>query len=139
MKNEYGLKIVHILKHLNVSKTSVFLHIPTGALAVIKSVCLLGLLCPALLTADTLNVYSRPSMRPEHVYSVDRTRASFALTQSRLFLSLRSIEYPMMGLPPSVTGVSQDNTTNSLLIFLTQQFLGSLGGSEKFESLYFCN
>lgn len=106
------------------------LHIPTGDLAVIKSVCLLGLPCPALLTADTLKVYSRPSMRPEHVYSVERIRTSFALVHRRLFLSLRSMQYPVMGLPPSFTGFSQDNTTKSLLILLTQQFLGSLGGSE---------
>lgn len=95
-----------------------------------KSVCLLGFPWPALFRAETLKVYSRPSMRPKQVYSVERTKVSLAFTQSRLFLSLRSIQYPVRGLPPSVDGVSQVRMTKSLLIFLRATFLGSLGGSE---------
>lgn len=103
--------------------------LPTAVLAVMKSVCLQGLPCPAMFSADTLKVYSRPSLRPVQVHCVALTMASLALTHSRLFLSFLSMQYPEMGLPPSLLGRSHDRITKSLLILLISKFLGSLGGS----------
>lgn len=82
-----------------------------------------------MLYADTLKVYSRPSVRPVQVYCVDLTTDSLAFTHSRLFLSFFSMQYPVMGLPPSLLGRSHDKMTKSLLILLICRFLGSLGGS----------
>ncbi len=103
--------------------------IPTAVLAVMKSVCLQGLPCPAKLNADTLKVYSKPSIRPVQVYWVDLTTDSLAFTHRRLFLSFFSMQYPVMGLPPSLLGRSHDKMTKSLLTLLICRFLGSLGGS----------
>lgn len=103
--------------------------IPTAVLAVMMSVCLQGLPCPAKLRADTLKVYSKPSIRPVQVYWVALITDSLALTHSRLFLSFFSMQYPVMGLPPSLLGHSHDRMTKSLLILLICRFLGSLGGS----------
>lgn len=105
--------------------------LPTAVLAVMKSVCLQGFPCPARLSADTLKVYSRPSIRPVQVYCVALTTDSFALTHRRLFLSFFSIQYPTIGEPPSLLGRSHDRMTKSLLILLICRFLGSLGGSLK--------
>lgn len=104
-------------------------NLPTAVLAVMKSVCLQGFPCPAMLSADTLKVYSRPSIRLEHVYWVALTTDSLALTHRRLFLSFFSIQYPVIGDPPSLLGRSQDKITKSLLILLIWRFCGSLGGS----------
>lgn len=106
-----------------------FISVPTAVLAVMKSVCLHGLPCPAMLSADTLNVYSKPSIRLVQVYWVALTTDSLALTHRRLFLSFFSMQYPVMGLPPSLLGRSHDRMTKSLLILLICRFLGSLGGS----------
>lgn len=103
--------------------------VPTAVLAMMKSVCLQGLPCPAWLSADTLKVYSRPSIRPVQVYWVALTRDSLAFTHRRLFLSFFSMQNPVMGLPPSLLGRSHDRMTKSLLILLICRFLGSLGGS----------
>lgn len=104
--------------------------LPTAVLAVMKSVCLQGFPWPARFNADTLNVYSRPSIRPVQVYWVALTTDSLAFTHRRLFLSFFSMQYPVMGEPPSLLGRSQDRMTKSLLILLIWRFRGSLGGSE---------
>lgn len=103
--------------------------LPTAVLAVMKSVCLQGFPWPAIFSADTLNVYSRPSMRPVQVYWVALTTDSLAFTHRRLFLSFFSMQNPVMGDPPSLLGRSQDKMTKSLLILLIWRFRGSLGGS----------
>lgn len=102
---------------------------PTAVLAVMNSVCLQGLPCPARFRADTRKVYSRPSIRPVQVYCVALTTDSLAFTHRILFLSFFSMQYPVMGEPPSLLGRSHDRMTKSLLILLIWRFLGSLGGS----------
>lgn len=96
--------------------------IPTAVLAVMKSVCLQGFPWPARLSAETLKVYSRPSIRLEQVYCVALITDSLALTHRRLFLSFFSIQYPVIGDPPSLFGRSHDRITKSLLILLTWRF-----------------
>lgn len=82
-----------------------------------------------MLSADTLKVYSRPSIRPVQVYCVALTMDSLALTHRRLFLSFFSMQYPVRGEPPSLLGRSHDRITKSLLTLLIWRFMGSLGGS----------
>lgn len=96
--------------------------LPTAVLAVMKSVCLQGFPWPARFSADTLNVYSRPSIRPVQVYWVALTTDSLAFTHRMLFLSFFSMQYPVMGEPPSLLGRSQDRMTKSLLILLIWRF-----------------
>lgn len=95
-----------------------------------KSVCLQGFPWPARFNADTLNEYSRPSIRPVQVYWVALTTDSLAFTHRRLFRSFFSMQNPVIGDPPSLLGRSQDRMTKSLLILLIWRFRGSLGGSE---------
>lgn len=57
------------------------------------------------------------------------TKDSLAFTHRRLFLSFFSMQYPVMGVPPSLLGRSHERMTKSLKILLICRLLGSLGGS----------